>query len=98
MLVDVTCFQIYEGLKAYYGVDGKIRLFRPEENMRRFQKSAARMALPSFDEEELLKCILEYVKLEREWVPKKEGCSLYLRPSMISLDVSTSDVNSRAYC
>jgi len=85
--------QIYEGLKAYYGVDGKIRLFRPEENMRRFQKSAARMALPSFDEEELLKCILEYVKLEREWVPKKEGCSLYLRPSMISLDTTSGDMD-----
>lgn len=77
-------------MKAFYGVDKKIRIFRPEQNVARFRRSAARMALPVFDEEELLKCILELVRLEKEWIPKEEGCSLYIRPSLISLDVSVT--------
>ena len=75
-------------MKAFYGIDKQIRVFRPDQNVARFRKSAERMALPVFDENELLSCILDLVKLERDWIPKEEGCSLYIRPSLISLDVS----------
>lgn len=74
-------------MKGFYGIDGKIRIFRPELNMKRFQKSARRMCLPSFDEDELLNCIVELVRLEKDWIPPEEGNSLYIRPTFISLDV-----------
>lgn len=84
--------QIYEGMKAFYGIDDQIRIFRPDQNVARFRRSAERMALPVFDEKELLDCILDLVKLERDWIPKEEGCSLYIRPSLISLD-TTSEID-----
>lgn len=62
-----TCF---EGMKAYRGTDGKIRLFRPRMNMARFNRSAARIGLPIVDEDELLKVIWELVKIDQQLVPK----------------------------
>ena len=50
------------------------------------------MCLPDFNGDELLKCIIELVKLEKEWVPKERGYSLYIRPSLVSLDVSESAI------
>jgi len=83
--------QIYEGMKAFFGVDGNIRIFRPDQNMIRFGTSANRLSLPEFNGDELLKCILELVKLDKEWVPKQEGYSLYIRPALISLDTYSAD-------
>lgn len=77
--------QCFEGLKAFYGVDKKIRLFRPERNMKRFKGSCNRIALPDFDDNELLKCLIEYVKVEKRWVPNVPDFSLYLRPTAISM-------------
>lgn len=74
-------------MKGFYGTDGKIRLFRPELNMERFYKSAIRMCLPGFDKEELLNCIVELVRLEKDWIPSEHGKSMYIRPTLISLDV-----------
>lgn len=39
----------FEGMKAYKGKDGRLRLFRPEMNMDRLARSAARLTLPQFD-------------------------------------------------
>lgn len=76
----VECF---EGMKAYKGKDGRLRLFRPEMNMDRLARSAARLTLPQFDKVELLECIKELVRVERDWVPYEEGFSVYIRPTMI---------------
>lgn len=78
--------EIFEGMKAYYGVDKKLRLFRPDLNMIRFQKSALRSALPDFDKQELLKCIKKYVEIEQDWIPKHTSASLYLRPTFIGTE------------
>ncbi|KAH8555786.1 aminotransferase [Umbelopsis sp. PMI_123] len=74
----LTCF---EGLKAYKGKDGKIRLFRPDMNMKRMNNSVSRIALPSFDGDELIKIIGEYLKIDERWIPNERGYSLYLRPT-----------------
>jgi branched-chain amino acid aminotransferase len=87
--------QCFEGLKSHRNLKGKdeIYLFRPELNAERFTSSCDRLALPVglkkfkkklFDEHEFVKCLAALVNLEREWVPKKEGYSLYIRPTMIS--------------
>ncbi|OCH84707.1 branched-chain amino acid aminotransferase II [Obba rivulosa] len=86
---------VFEGMKAYLGPDGKARLFRPEHNMARLKKSADRLALPSFDEYEVLKLITKLVALESRWIPETKGHSLYIRPTIIgtrpSIGVRASD-------
>jgi len=91
----LSCF---EGMKAYYGVDKKIRLFRPELNMKRLQKSSARLALPEFDGPEFLECIKKLVQLDREWVPKNMGESLYIRPTHIGTTAILGVGPSRNSC
>ncbi|XP_036140729.1 branched-chain-amino-acid aminotransferase, cytosolic isoform X2 [Monomorium pharaonis] len=87
--------QLFEGMKAYRGVDGKIRLFRPELNMERMNNSAVKSGLPSFGGEELIKCICRLISIDQEWVPHSTSSSLYIRPTLIGIDptlgVATSD-------
>lgn len=76
-------FELFEGLKAYRDAEDKIRIFRPDKNMARMNKSAHRIVLPTFDSEELIKCIGELIKLDKEMIPKQKGYSLYIRPTLI---------------
>ncbi|EED23733.1 branched-chain amino acid aminotransferase, cytosolic [Talaromyces stipitatus ATCC 10500] len=76
-------FECFEGMKAYKDKDGKIRLFRPDKNMERLNKSSARIALPTFNGDSLTKLIAEFTKLESRFIPNEKGYSLYLRPTMI---------------
>lgn len=73
-------------MKAYRDAKSAdiFRLFRPEMNMERFNKSAVRLSLPDFDENELLKCIKRLVRMESDWIPEGTGYSLYIRPTMIA--------------
>lgn len=77
----IECF---EGMKAYRGRDGKVRLFRPMMNMERMRRSAIRVGLPPFNPTELLECIKQLVTVESNWIPEGEGFSLYIRPCYIS--------------
>lgn len=76
---------IFEGLKAYKAPDGSVTLFRPEENARRMNHSAARMAMPDVPEQLFLEGIRALVDAQREWVPDPPG-SLYIRPAMIGTE------------
>ena len=76
--------EIFEGLKAYRNTDGGINLFRPEENIKRFNRSAKRMVMPEVDENLHLEAIKSLVQLDKEWVPDQHGASLYIRPTMIA--------------
>ena len=78
--------EIFEGLKAYRRADGKVQLFRPLENIRRMNRSAERMCLPTIPEEDALYILKEFVKFEQEWTPSAAGTSLYLRPFMFGND------------
>ncbi len=78
--------EIFEGLKAFRRPDGKVALFRPADNVARFNRSAARMCMPEVDPDFFLDAICQLVKLESDWVPKSEGTSLYIRPTMIAVD------------
>ncbi len=77
---------IFEGLKAYAQPDGSVAVFRPEENARRFNRSAARLAMPEVPEELFLAAVDAIVDVDRAWVPTAEGQSLYLRPFMIATE------------
>jgi branched-chain amino acid aminotransferase len=77
-------FECFEGMKAYKDPSsGQVRLFRPDKNMARFNKSAARIALPTFEPQALIDLIARFVKLESRFIPEQRGYSLYLRPTMI---------------
>jgi branched-chain amino acid aminotransferase len=78
---------IFEGLKAYRQADGSIATFRPEANARRFQRSAARLAMPELPEELFLASIEALVDQDRAYVPDDAEESLYLRPFMVSTEV-----------
>ena len=78
--------EIFEGLKAYRREDGGVQLFRPLENIKRMNNSAERMSLPQMDEQDMLKLLTTFVKLEEKWVPKSFGTSLYLRPFLFGND------------
>lgn len=77
-------FEAFEGMKAYRCPhDASLRLFRPNKNMQRLNKSVARIALPTFDGDALIKLISEFCKLDQRFIPNEKGYSLYLRPTMI---------------
>lgn len=77
--------QCFEGMKAYKGIDGSIRMFRPNKNMQRLKKSMSVLNMPiDFLDDEFLNCIKELVRLDKHWIPDGEGYSLYLRPAAIA--------------
>jgi branched-chain amino acid aminotransferase len=91
--------EIFEGLKAFRRQDGSIALFRPADNIHRFNKSARRMCMPEVDEAFFLRAIKDLVRLEADWVPRSEGTSLYIRPTMIATEaVLGVKPAARYYC
>jgi len=78
--------ELFEGMKAYRGVDGKIRMFRPMHNMARMNLTASRACLPTFDGQEVLECIRKLVVVDMDWVPHCTSSSLYMRPTMIGTE------------
>lgn len=76
--------ELFEGLKAYRQLNGSIVTFRPYANATRFNRSAARMAMPELPEETFVDSLELLVQTDKEWVPTTEGHSLYLRPFMIA--------------
>ena len=79
--------EIFEGLKAYRLADGSMALFRPEQNARRFQRSAKRLAMPELPEEMFLQACRQLVQVDKDWFPPVDGGSIYLRPFMIASEV-----------
>ncbi len=88
---------VFEGLKAYYGVDGKIRLFRPWENMRRLNRGAERLCMPRVDEEFVLGAIKKLVLIDRAWIPREKGAALYIRPFMFGTEPTLGVKPSHTY-
>lgn len=78
--------EIFEGLKAYRRADGRVQLFRPEENARRLNNSARRLCLPTIPEEDFLHILDTFVGTEKDWTPDLPGTSLYLRPFLYGAD------------
>ena len=76
---------IFEGMKAYKGEDNSVWLFRPDENLIRFNKSAVRMAMPEVPENIFIDGLKTILDIERDWVKKGLGNTLYIRPFMIAV-------------
>ncbi len=76
---------IFEGMKAYKDENDDVWLFRPEENYHRFNKSAVRMAMPEVPENVFIDGLKTILSMEKEWVKKGLGNTLYIRPFMIAI-------------
>ena len=78
---------IFEGLKAYKHEDGSIKTFRPQENAKRFARSAKRMAMPEMPSDLFIESIKQLISVDKNWVPQDREKSLYLRPFMFATEV-----------
>ena len=78
--------EIFEGLKAYRTAEGKIQLFRPDENFKRMNVSNERMVIPKINEKDALEALTKLLEIEKDWVPHTEGAALYIRPFIIAVD------------
>ncbi len=84
---------VFEGTKAYWRPDGKINLFRVDQNIARFNRSAVRMGMPEIDANAHIEAIETLVRIEHEWIPSQPGSALYIRPVMLSTE-STLEVRA----
>jgi branched-chain amino acid aminotransferase len=75
---------IFEGMKAYKADNDDIWLFRPDENFKRFNTSATRMAMPEVPEDIFMEGLNQLLQLDEAWVQKGKGNTLYIRPFMIA--------------
>ena len=89
--------ELFEGMKAYRTPEGKIQLFRPIENARRFNSSCDRMCIPPIDEDFFVEAVKTVVNIDKEWVPHKKGASLYIRPFVFATDPSLGVHASHSY-
>lgn len=88
---------IFEGLKAYRTEDDRILLFRPEENFKRMNLSCERLCIPKIDEKKCLEALIELIKIEKDWVPKSQEASLYIRPFIIATQPNLGVCPSSSY-
>lgn len=77
---------IFEGMKASMTVDNTPVLFRPDLHAKRLNVSAERMCMPTFPEDMFLEAISKLVAIDKEWIPRQKGSTLYIRPLMFSTD------------
>jgi branched-chain amino acid aminotransferase len=89
--------EIFEGLKAFIGTDGDIRLFRPEMNIARMQNSARRLCMEPPPADMMLDGIKAAVLADKRWIPGDVGTSLYIRPTLIATDPFLGVQPSKSY-
>jgi branched-chain amino acid aminotransferase len=88
---------VFDGLKAFRGVDDKIRLFRPHKHIERMNGSARRLCIPPLDPALALDSIVRLVGIDREWVPRTIGTSLYVRPVIFANEAFLGVRPARSY-
>ncbi|HLY58695.1 MAG TPA: aminotransferase class IV, partial [Stellaceae bacterium] len=88
---------IFDGLKAFRGDDGTIRLFRAPKHAERMNRSAERLCIPPLDPDMILESFHSLIEVDRDWVPAKRGTSLYIRPTVIASEPFLGVRPARSY-
>lgn len=88
---------IFEGIKAFRNDKGEAYIFRPYENLKRFNLSARRMNMPEVPEELFIEGMRQLIELDKNWIPNQPDHSLYIRPFMISTDAMLGVKPSETY-
>ncbi|HEX2937508.1 MAG TPA: branched-chain amino acid aminotransferase [Ruminiclostridium sp.] len=78
--------EVFEGMKVYRAKDGRILLFRPDQNFARLNASNERLCIPQIDEKFAIEALSKLISIDKDWIPTEEGTSLYVRPFIISTD------------
>ena len=78
---------VFDGLKAFRSADGQVRLFRPDQNAARLNRSCEQLCIPTLDPALVVDSFRALVDLDRDWTPSKRGTALYIRPAVIATDV-----------
>lgn len=88
---------IFEGMKAGINQEGHPVLFRPDMHVKRINKSAWRMDMPAIPEEVFMEGLKQLLLLEKKWIPRQAGSSLYIRPFMFATDEFIGVMPSETY-
>ncbi|WP_026450663.1 branched-chain amino acid aminotransferase [Aequorivita capsosiphonis] len=88
---------VFEGMKAYKDDQGKVWLFRPEQNFERINKSSKRLAIPEFPRDIFFEGLNNLIKMDKDWIQPGLGNSLYLRPFVMATQVGVSASPSTEY-
>ena len=88
---------VFEGMKAYRDFDGGIWLFRPDENFKRINKSAKRLAIPEFPEDYFFEGMKTLLQLDKEWIKPGLDSSLYVRPYVIATEAAIAAAPANEY-
>jgi branched-chain amino acid aminotransferase len=89
--------EIFEGLKAYRGKGDGIYLFRARDNGARLNRSAKRLCMPEIDVDLFMEGMIKLILLDKEWIPRTQGTSLYIRPTMLATEPHLGVRPSRTY-
>ena len=89
--------EMFEGLKAYKGPDGKVYLFRPDMNAKRTNATNDRLVIPQLPIEDFVQAVSAVVDVDRDWIPSDPGTSLYIRPFIIATDEFLGVAPSKTY-
>ncbi len=88
---------IFEGMKAYKDDHRDVWLFRPDQNIKRLNKSAERLAIPQFPDDLFLEGLYKLIDLDRDWVQSGVGNSLYIRPFMFASEACVQASPAKKY-
>ncbi|WP_185869199.1 branched-chain amino acid aminotransferase [Blattabacterium cuenoti] len=88
---------VFEGMKAYKDKNEEVFLFRPKENFTRINRSAARLEMPSIPKDIFMNGLIKLIDIDRNWIPKNYGQSLYIRPFLIATNGVLSAKPSQDY-
>lgn len=77
---------VFEGMKAFRGTDGQIRMFRPQYHLDRLNTSCRRMCIPELDTALIKKALHKLLSVDKDWVPSRQGNALYIRPLIFAAD------------
>jgi len=89
--------EMFEGLKAYLGADGKVYLFRPDMNAKRTNATNDRLCIPNLPIEDFVEAVKAVVSVDKDWIPTEPGTSLYIRPFIIATDEFLGVAPSKTY-
>jgi branched-chain amino acid aminotransferase len=88
---------IFDGLKAFRGADGRVRIFRLQDHAARLNRSAHYLCIPEIDQAMVEESIRALVEIDQRWVPAKPGTSLYIRPTVIATETFLGVHPSHSY-
>jgi len=89
---------LFEGFKAHHTSDGRVAIFRPMANHARLNRTAERLAMPEIPESIFREGLVELIRTDRDWVPHRDGGSLYIRPVYFGTDDSLMVHAANRYC